>query len=260
MRKKILVITLTVLVFLSCVLLGGATVFRINEITVKTSAISPPAQAEAQALKTRLEEEYLGENLLFADRAKAETVVEEFPYFLLVSFKKELPSRLVVTVLEDAEVYAVPHSDQSRYYLLSANGSVLSSREDGNNRLDGYPNVLLGGLTVTANGTQLSGDDYFQTVLNACQGFDKKLGGIRNNVLSVNLISRQPVTMLTFQMYEGVRIYLVNPNALTQEKIEGAIEKYFSLSVEQRRYGCIVVSDIDGQAVISYEEKDTFQP
>ncbi len=258
MRKKILVITLTVLVFLSCVVLGGATVFRVNEITVKTSAISSPAQVEAQALKARLEEEYLGDNLLFAGDNKAESVVEEFPYFLFVSFKKEFPARIVVTVLEDAEVYSVPHVNG--YYLLSGDGSILSSRQDSNNRLDGHPNVLLKGLSVTANGTQITGDEYFPTVLTACQGFDERLNGIRNNVLSVDLVNRYPVTILAFQMYEGVRVYLVNPNALTQEKIDGAVEKYFALSVEERRYGCIVVSEIEGKVTISYEEKDTFQP
>ena len=72
MQKKILVIILTVLVFISGSVLGFATVFRVSDVVVKVSAISDEADIEAKELRSRLTKTYEKENLLFLNDEKSD--------------------------------------------------------------------------------------------------------------------------------------------------------------------------------------------
>ena len=70
---------------------------------------------------------------------------------------KEYPNKIVVTVSEDAEVYAV-ETENEEYYILSGEGVLLETRASKFNRWDGFENVLLKGLTLqNANGV-VTGD------------------------------------------------------------------------------------------------------
>ena len=79
-QKRILVILLTVLVFLSGTILGFATVFRVDDITVKVSAISAASVEEAQELRTRLQEKYINENIFLSNDENAQIIIKDFPY------------------------------------------------------------------------------------------------------------------------------------------------------------------------------------
>ena len=59
MKKKIIVIILTVALFFASCGLGVATVFRVEGVSLDTSRISDESDAEAEALRLRLEEIYL---------------------------------------------------------------------------------------------------------------------------------------------------------------------------------------------------------
>ena len=56
--KKILIILLTLLVFLSVTTLGVSTVFRVEEVTVIAPVVSEEAKAEASDLQNRLQKAY----------------------------------------------------------------------------------------------------------------------------------------------------------------------------------------------------------
>jgi hypothetical protein len=58
---------------------------------------------------------------------------------------------------------------------------------------------------------------------------------------------------------EGVKIYFHNPEALTEQKAQKAIEKYLSLSEKERMMGRIAVMDVEGSVLVDYAEKDEFQ-
>jgi flagellar basal body-associated protein FliL len=70
MQKKIWVIILTVLIFLSGATLGFTTVFRVSDVVVEVSASSADAETEAQELRARLKELYAKENIFFVKDEK----------------------------------------------------------------------------------------------------------------------------------------------------------------------------------------------
>ncbi len=259
MKKKFLTILLTVLVFLSATALGVATVFRVDSVTVEATVVSSGAQAEANQLKEDLENLYKHESIFSVKQEKADALLAEYPYFRLEGFAKTYPDKLLVKIVEDAEVYAVENGENG-YYILSRNGSVLDIREDKNNRLDGNENVLLLGLTATGRkGGTLSGDACFPSVFTLCQKMDEVLGGIRRNVRSVEIFHRTPETVYRVSTYEGVKLYIDAPLSMTEEKAAKALEKYFALTDAERMTGRILVVDVDGQVSASYASVDEFQ-
>ena len=256
MKKKIVVITLTLLVFLSTVLLGFATVFRVREVTLETSVISQAAESEARDLQKRLQEAYENDSMFFVDDESAKRVIAEFPYFRMSSFRKDYPNRVILEIEEDEEVYAVesPTETQTSYYVLSANGTVLAYRTDYNNRLDGEPNLLIKGLQVSGKKGQLLQGEIFSTVLTFCSYMSEQLGGLRDNLLEIEVSKYAPEYRIT--MREGVKIYVGSPTEMTKEKAQEAAKKYQGLADDEKLMGRIAVDSVGGQLLISYDRKD----
>lgn len=261
MRKRIWVIVLTVLIFLSGTLLGVSATFRVSAVTVEASVVSDEAHEEAKDLEKQLREAYDKDSTLFVDSKKAEKILERFPYFYMTAFQKSYPRRIVVKVTEDAEVYALSCSGESEgYYILNADGEVLGIRNTPENRFDGEANVFLKGLTVevSSDNRTLQGDDRFAPMLAMSTEFSRLLGGIRSNVVSAEVYIRNPETIFCFTMREGVKLYIGSPETATVEKANAAIEKYLSLSDHEKLTGAIVVLDgVDG-LVVTYQSKVPF--
>ena len=252
-QKKIWVILLTVLVFLSGTMLGFATAFRVDDVTVEVSGISSASVEEAQALRTRLQEVYIDENILFVNDKNAKTAVKEFPYFRITAFKKDYPNRIVLTVKEDAEIYAVKQNEE--YLILGGDGTILGIRQDSANRLDGEDNVVISGVEVQgAKGETVNGGAVFTTLLSFCDGLSNVLNGIRDNIVSIEVSNYAPHYHINTR--EGVKIYVGNPQNLTQEKAKAVAELYLGLSDEERLMGRIAVDDIEGEIIISYDNED----
>lgn len=259
MRKKTYVILLTVLVFLSGALLGVSSVFRVDGVTLKTQLVSDEAKTQASELQLRLEEAYEKESIFFVDDEKAQEIVKEYPYFHVASFKKAHPNRLVIEVVEGVEVYAVEKTPGAEYYILGADGRVLGIRNAPVNALNGEPNVLVKGLTSTgAIGALPTGDDCFTSLLSVCQKMSDELGGIRCNVLSVEVFSRSPERIYRFTMREGVTLYIGNPSSMMEEKVKTAVNEYMGLSNAQKLTGRIVISETEGKVFATYSENDEF--
>jgi hypothetical protein len=255
MQKKILVIVLTVLLFLSGALLGFANVFRVDDVVVEVSAISAAAEAEAVDLRAQLKELYEKENILFVNDEKAKEIVAKFPYFRMASFKKDYPNRVVLTVTEDAEVYAVKKADSEDYYILGADGTILAIRQSPLNRLDGDSNVVIEGLTVTGEkGGKASGDERLSTLLAFCNQMSARLNGIRDNILSIQLSPYPPQCWITTR--EGVKIYVTDVEKYTQQKADKIVDKYLELSDEERLGGCILNVDVGEEIKVAYQKED----
>lgn len=264
MQKKVLVILLTVLVFLSACVLGVTTVYRVDEVTLIVQAVSESEEAETEekALRDSLLKVYKGDSILFAKKKNAQKTLESFPCFRLTNFEKKMPNQIIVKVTEDAEVYAVECAENG-YYILSGDGMMLGERTDAKNRLDGENNLIMQGFTATGKrGQQLAGDDAFTSALAFCKELSTLLTGIRKNVLSVERVTMTPdgtaipQTLLCFRMKEGVKLYVNQPEMLTKEKAAAGIETYLSLSIEQRTKGAITLLET---ATAVYEEIDSFE-
>ena len=264
--KKALVIILTVLVFLSCAALGFSSVFRIDSVQVNPVTVSAAANEEAQEIQTLLLDAYKTENTFTANDEKAREIVNNFPYFRFVSFKKSYPNRIVVEIAEDAEVYAVENT-AGGYYILNAEGTVLGVRDSYLNRSDETGtqyNVLLSGFSATGNkGETLIGTGNYPYLLSMCKKVDDVLGGIRRNVISASIQGgASPETVvLKLSMREGVHVYLRNPSVLLNEKTETVISYYLAqdgegLTDQQRTNGSLVVYETGNTVKCVYSAQD----
>ena len=259
MRKKFWTILLTAFVFLSGSALGISTVYRVENVTVNVQYVTADAKAEGERLQAKLEEAYQGNSTFFAKQKTAEEVLTANPYFRLTSFEKSYPKRLVIDLVEKAEIYAVEKTAGEEYYLLSSDGVVLDIRNGYKNPSNGEEPVLLKGLTATAEiGKIPTGDGYLTDMLALCDEFSTQLNGIRSNVVSVELIRREPEIVLSVTMREGVRIYLINPGAQTAEKVACALTKYFALSDAEKMSGRILLIENSGEIYADYSKMDDF--
>ena len=261
MRKKsVIVILLTALILLSAAMLGVSSVYRVEFVCVNASLVSEVAKEEVEELQTRLQTAYEKEGSLSVDQTRAKEIIDDFPYFRLVSFEKSYPNRVVVSVAEDEEIYATVIPEENEYYILNAEGTVLGIRENYQNRSDNAPNLLITGLTARGEkGEPLTGDDCLETLFSVCGRISNRLDGIRKNVLSVEVVrptSLREETMFKLSMKEGVSLYLCNPFAQEEEKVEIAMDKYLSLSFEQRLRGTIVVSEQSESVIAEYFDEE----
>ena len=265
LKKTWLIIISTALVFISACVLGVSTVYRVSDVTVRAATISDEAEAEARELQEHLQQAYYKRSMFSIDDNIAESVLVQFPYFRIVSMEKVYPNRLIIHVSEDEEVYAIATQSGDGYYILNAEGTVLSIREDYVNRKEtdeNAKNVLLSGLSVSAvKGETVIGDDALTYLLPFCTRVSELLEGIRKNVVSVELIKggSSPTThILKLQMIEGVVIYVRNPSEKTLAKAEKAVEAYFALPDGAHTKGMIAVYEQEDNVVTMYSTKDDF--
>lgn len=258
-QKKFWVILLSAILFLSGASLGVSAVYRVEKVTLESSLVSKEAEGQAQVLRERLEEAYARESIFFVSERTAQEIMTEFPYFRLTGFEKSHPNRLIVKIAEDAEVYAV-ETPGVGYYILGEDGTVLGARETPVNVLNGAENVLIQGVSVVGeNGKLPAGDPHFNSVLALCKALSLQLGGIRSNVVSVEVFTREPETIYRLTMREGVKLYFGDPTQKTQEKAEAAVRAYRDLSDEQKLIGRMVISATGEEIFTNYASRDEFE-
>lgn len=262
-KKNLIVIILTAVIFLSAVLLGVTTVYRVDDVTLRVDVYSDEASAEAEELQQKLSALYKDESLLFAGKNAAEELFEDYPYFRMTSFKKEFPNKIIVQATEDVEVYAVKSGDE--YYILSLDGTILGVRQSATNRSDGNDNILISGLTVSGkkgeNVTAL-GDDAWTALIKAGQAIDSTLGGIRNNFVEIAVAkptSSSEEVLFKIKTRETVNLYIRNPYEKTETKAEKVVDYYVDLEDEQRLCGMVVAYDSGEDVSVTYFNSDTLQ-
>ncbi len=241
MHKRTLTILLTALLFLSAAVLGVTSVFRVDSVSVQVTAISAEGERYADELQGKLSTLYKHDSTFFTKESKAKKLLAEYPYLQLSEFKKSYPSKLFFVFVEDEEGYAVAKGDGG-YYILGKSGGVLDERaelSDGN-----LQNVLVKGVFPTGvkNG-KLTGDGTLESLLALCQAFDKALGEIRENIRSIEETQIEREKAYLLHTREGVELRVYNPTELVEKKAKAVVEKYLSLTDEQRSSGYIEVRD-----------------
>lgn len=261
--KNVLVIVMTVLVFLSSVLLGVSSVYRIDEVFVCANTVSEEAKAEAAELQKILTERYKEQSTFFADDEIASSTVAQFPYFRLTAVEKSYPNRLIVNISEDEEVYAIACDETAQsYYILGGDGTVLGIRNDYHNRSDKTgtaKNILIKGLSVSGQkGQKIEGDERLSYVLAFCQKTSSLLNGIRRNIAEIEVTgaSSQQTVTIKLTAREGVVLYIRNPSVQTEKKAEIAFNAYTGMSDGDRTRGMLTVFDGADGVQFSYFEKD----
>ncbi len=243
-KQKTLVAVISVVLFLAALLLGANTVFSVSQVEIAYEVSSAQARADALALQRALEEEYIGENIFFVRGDRVTAAFDGYPYLSVKSFAKSYPDKLVLSVEEKLETYAVAVEENGGtvYYMLSSEGDILRKSAVNESNVDGGANFLITGLAYAADGG-FAGDGNFQTALTVCTLMDRLTGGIRTCLGSLQVLSDATGTEFIVQTLEGVEIRIGNPASLTEEKTEAAVGMYLSLSAQDKLFGYISVRD-----------------
>lgn len=261
--KTVLTILLTALIFLSAAVLGVSTVYRVSEVSVLSSVISQEAKTEAAELKNRLQTAYEKKSVFECNDEQAKAIVAEFAYFRYVSFQIDYPNRLVISVSEDEEMYAVKREDGG-YYILGKEGTVLGIRDTSANRSDGAENIRITGVTATGEkGASISGDGALPALFELGEAISVRIPEIRRNVVSIEVLrpaATETEMQFVLTMREGVILYVHNPLSMTKEKTEKAMDEYFALASAQRLSGAIWIAENDGNVIAKYYENAYLPP
>ena len=135
-------------------------------------------------------------------------------------------------------------------------------REDAANRSDGADNIVVTGLSAFGEkGERLGGDENISYLLTLCSTVSLQLDGLRSNVLSIEVTKPTSVAKdvsFCLSMREGVKVYVRNPQNLTEKKASAFVSLYLSLKSEERLGGRIEVTDDalnPGEVRVSYSKK-----
>ena len=259
MNKKLVVLILSAIVFLSCAVLGISTVYRVESVTVEASLVSEEAKGKTASLQKELETLYERESIFFTDAKKADALLQSYPYFRVTGFEKIYPNRILFKIIENAEVYAVLNATGDGYYILGEDGSMLDEREHTVNSLTGAENVLLDNVRVTCQNGQIpKGEEHFLPMLDLARFLSQELGGIRSNVVKIEVFVEAPETIYRVTMREGVKLYFGNPSEQVEKKVKLAVNEYMALTYEEKLTGRIVISERGEEIFASYASKDEF--
>ncbi len=253
MKKKVLTILLTVLLFLSAVALGISTVFRVNGVSVEATLLTAEEKSRLPQLQAELTALYDKDSIFSVNDEKAQALIEKYPYLRVTGFSKSYPNRLTVTIVEESEVYEVYSADKK--YVLGREGIIVRIADAS----ESSKGVRVDGLIVTGEkGGSLSGDQHLSSVLTLCMEMDKVLNGIGRNILSVEVLQNAYENIYRLKTREGVNIYVHTPATLTKEKVRMAVDKYLSLADGERMVGRILVLDVEGSVSADYDAEDKF--
>lgn len=258
-RRNIIAVILTVVIFLSATVLGVSAVYRVDEVRLETQTVSAAAEAEAIELRKKILARYKDDSIFFADRTKTEKELAEFPHFRMISFQKSYPDRLVIRLVEDAEIFALKKSE-SEYLILGLDGTLLSVRDAATNRSDGKDNIVVEGLEADGEkGRIVSSDGLCAPLFAFAEEIDSPLGGIRTNVVKITVrrpIADESSASFLIELTEGVVANISEPSVKTAEKARAFAEKYLKLSDADRLSGQIrVFEDKNGEIQALYSDK-----
>lgn len=254
--KKRLVITTVVAFFLLVAILAAAlnTIFTVTHVRTDFSTYSEAGKEEAATLREELDA-YIGKSTTFLDLEEVASTVEKYPYFHLEKIEKQYPTTIYLRILERKETFSVAEQGGG-YADYADNGVFLRTAETCENRAGG-DNILLTGFAFTRSGEPaVFKGTYAEEVRLAAEAFRERLGEVRANIVSIELVRKTSDARNDFfriHTREGVVIDLGNPASLAADKARLAVERYLSLGDEDRIFGYITVLDgNDGKLYSDY--------
>ena len=251
--KKIITIVLTAVLFISAVVLGVNSVYRVSEVALEINYVSEDAKAEAEELKARLLETYNKRSVFDVKQEESEEVFAQFPYFRLTAFKKEFPNRIVVEATEDAEVFAVSAGEGKGYYILGLDGTILSIRETTMNRSDKAENILITGVEISGEKGSVCVGEKFTKLLPFLKELSNGLNGLRSNVKTIEYrIYGGNIEQYNFTMWEGVTLSVQRVGEFVKEKASMVTKKYLALSDQELLGGYLYATNSQEKATVVY--------
>ncbi len=263
-KKKVLIITAVGLALLLAVI-GAAfnAIFTVTEISVDFHPVSAEGERDSYALQEELQNNFLGHSSAFLDLDDVKSLVSRYPGFELTSVSKKYPTKIVLSVEERRELFAV-QKENGLYAILDENGRYLYDKEENVNRSSGE-NILLEGFSLSLRAGEQVNDINFLAANAYVKAFSETFGSARSDVRSVVLA--EPGSALAGASYMqimtrgGVRIDIYEPCNLTQEKADAAVDKYLSLEGVERLCGFFDIVELitpgsEGQISVSEHRTD----
>ncbi len=140
MKNKRLLIILSCLAFVAIVALSLNALFTIAEVQTFFSVSSVQGETDAEACE-KLFDKYKGKNLTLFKTSRIERDVAHLPYLKIESVQKKSTNKLIITVSERLEVFAI--EKDGAIYTFDKYGFVLSKKQENVNNADGATNVLI---------------------------------------------------------------------------------------------------------------------
>ena len=94
MTKRVLTIFLTALLFLSAIILGCATVFRIDNVTMVATVVSEESKDNVEQFREDLVELYKDKSIFSAKQRDMAGILNNYPYFHLPHLKQRQQAQL----------------------------------------------------------------------------------------------------------------------------------------------------------------------
>lgn len=252
-HTKSLVAVISVILFLSVLLLGANTVFSVSKVEIEYTLSSDQAYEDAEALHNALNEKFVGENILFLREENVRSQFDEYPYLNVTGVEKQYPDTVKLFVEEKLEVFALVRQGENAqvYAMADKQGNILRESSTNQNNVDGGENVSIEGLTYSAQ-KGFQGDAHFQTAIDLFTKAAEKMGSVRGCFTRLQISSNAVRTVFTLYTREGVYIEIDNPAQATDEKITSALNLFLSLKDNEKLYGYITVLEVSGRVTTTY--------
>lgn len=252
MRKRIVVLSVSVLLFFAVILVGVLTVFKVDDVALYYNDSTETGLIYRDEMKEKLDEYCLKKNILFLREPKIIALFSDTKYVNTVSVRKIYPNKIVVYAKEETEVFAVNFGGE--YVMFDEMGNILSTAKENKNRADGHTNILLEGFSFDGEKWL----DYQETELafRAYQILNEELEGARSNLKSISLLkptSSSKDDFLEIQTQEGVVMQMSAPASKMREKLLKLVSSYRSLSTEEKLFGVIHAFEREGSEEILSE-------
>lgn len=255
MKKRAIVTTIVSFLLLCAVVAAGLNaVFTVTSVRAEFSVTSAEGEREAAELKKELDG-FVGKSSTFLDEEEVASLIAAYPCMKAEKIEKHYPSTLEVKVSERKEAFSVltVHGD---YAVLSDDGTYLYNKDAPTNRTGGE-NILLMGFDLTLEQGEKVNDGAFSAVLTLYRVLSETLHEARANLVSVTYTHGAVYDTFLLQMREGVRILIVDPAVLTEDKTRAALldegEGYLTRTDGERLCGCITVVGTEGNIQVDYD-------
>ncbi len=254
MKKRVFLTTLVSFLLLAAVVAAGLNaVFTVNVVKAEFSVASAEGEREAAEIKEKLDR-FVGKSTVFLDEEEVSAIFAAYPCMKADKIAKKYPSTLEVSVSERDEAFAV--LTERGYAVLSDDGTYLYNKDSLTNRKGGE-NLLLSGFSFSLVQGERVEDEKFSALLSMYGVFAELLGEVRANVVSVTYHPGLVSDTFLIQMREGVRIEIVTPCDMAEEKALSALSDeqygYLARSDGERLSGCITVVGADGKILVDYD-------
>lgn len=247
MKHKVLLITLTCLLFCAICTLCVKELFSVKDITVNYSVKTE----ETEEINSLLEK-YVGKSMFSINTQAVKDEITANRYLKVLSVEKNYPNELIVNLIERIEKFY--YYDGSDYYYFDNEYFVVRMEELHDNRGAELVEISLtdvSGASVKANCSLKSVfeiPEKLNSQIDSCFDIAK---GISDNIVKIMVVytSEKGNYRVKLQMREGVCIEIRKAGVAFEEKVIQGAKFYLNLEELRKIKGTVIVDADDNGKV-----------